>query len=136
MIDEYKNAREALFEDVFNKEFGRIEDYRFKGYNHALGCFVESKDHYKVLLKRKGLIPSDAAERMAEESKSRAEKEGNKELGEESQAIINALRGCRKRVDGTIEIGGRLIEAMVRIKALGNKGNFTTPEDSLQGGFC
>jgi hypothetical protein len=134
MIDEYKNAREALFEDAFNKEFGRIEDYRFKGFNHALGCFVESKDHYKVLLKRKGLLPSDAAERIAEESKSRAEKAGNKELSQESQEIINAIRRCRKKSDGTIELGGRLIEAMVKIKAIGNDNSYT-PNDCLVGGY-
>jgi hypothetical protein len=120
MIEQYKHERDRLFDVAFDKQFGRIEDYRFRGFNHALGCFVESKAHYKRLMKQKGLIPADAAEELAEEVKSRADRTKNLALSHESESIIHAIRQSPRKKDGTIELSGRLIEAMVNIGAIGN----------------
>lgn len=134
MLDVYTYERDKLFDDAFNKAFGKIEDYRFKGFNHALGVDVQSKAHYKLLLKKKGLIPSDAAEEIAEEVRSNADRQKNIPLSEEANSIIRALRGLPRRKDGTIEMPGRLIEAMVRIKAIGNDSPYD-PVNYRNGGW-
>jgi hypothetical protein len=133
-IEVYNKERQSFFDNAFNKEFGRIEDYRFRGYNSALGCFVESKAHYKRILQSRGLVPADAAEEMAEEVRSNADRVKNKPLSEEAQAIIKAIRACPRKKDGTIELGGRLIEAMVRIKAIGNDSPYD-PMYAQEGGW-
>jgi hypothetical protein len=134
-LDTYTHEREQFFEEAFNKAFGRIEDYRFRGFNHALGRFVESKAHYKKLLKQKGLMPSDAAEEIVEEVQKNADRQRNKPLSDEAQSVIRAIRACPRRKDGTIELGGRLIEAMVRIKAIGNDSPYEPEGYRAEGGF-
>ena len=84
-------AKDQFFEKAFNKAFGRIEDYRFRGYNSALGCFVESKDHYKLLMKQRGLVPFEAAEQLAEEHDKNRPKT-DLELSDEAQAILRSIR--------------------------------------------
>lgn len=116
-LDAYKYERDAFFDRAFNKAFGRIEDYRFIGWNNALGCFVKSKEHYRRILKDRGLLPFDGAEALAEEYKSKAERNRLPELSEKSRAIIRALRE-HKRKDGTVKIEGRLLEAMIEAGAI------------------
>jgi hypothetical protein len=121
MLDEYKHEREQLFDRAFNKQFGRIEDYRFRGFNHALGCFVESKDHYKRLMKRKGLIPADAAEEIAEDYRAEGERRKDLTMSDEAEGVIRAIRASTRRKDGTIELSGRLVEAMVKMGAVSDR---------------
>ena len=132
ILDQYKYERDALFDYAFNKQFGRIEDYRFRGHNVALGCFVESKDHYKRLLKSRGLFPADVAEELAEDAKREGERRKDINLSDDAEGIIREIRSSRRRKDGTIELSGRLIEAMVRIGAITNR-NFIP--DNISGGF-
>jgi hypothetical protein len=133
MLDEYKHEREQLFDRAFNKQFGRIEDYRFRGFNHALGCFVESKDHYKRLMKRKGLIPADAAEEIAEDYRAEGERRKDLTMSDEAEGVIRAIRASTRRKDGTIELSGRLVEAMVKMGAVSDR-RFEVP-DPMSGGF-
>jgi hypothetical protein len=133
-LDTYKYERDAFFDEAFNKEFGRIEDYRFKGFNHALGCFVDSKAHYKMLLKQRGLIPSDAAEEIVEEVQKNADRVKNLPLSDEAQSIIRAIRQLPRRKDGTVSLSSRLIEAMIRIKAIGNDSPYD-PVVAEKGGW-
>jgi hypothetical protein len=132
ILDQYKYERDALFDYAFNKQFGRIEDYRFRGHNSALGCFIESKDHYKRLLKSRGLFPADVAEEMAETAKNEGERRKDLNLSDEADGIIREIRASKRRKDGTIELSGRLVEAMVRIGAITNRD--FSPE-SMSGGF-
>jgi hypothetical protein len=133
MLDEYKHERDQLFDRAFNKQFGRIEDYRFRGFNHALGCFVESKEHYKRLMKRKGLIPADAAEEIAEEYRAEGERRKDLTMSDEAEGVIRAIRASHRRKDGTIELSGRLVEAMVKMGAVSDR-RFEV-NDPMVGGF-
>ena len=133
MLDEYKHERDQLFDRAFNKQFGRIEDYRFRGFNHALGCFVESKDHYKRLMKRKGLIPADAAEEIAEDYRAEGERRKDLTMSDEAEGVIRAIRASTRRKDGTIELSGRLVEAMVKMGAVSDR-RFEV-NDPMVGGF-
>jgi hypothetical protein len=133
MLDEYKHEREQLFDRAFDKQFGRIEDYRFRGFNHALGVFVESKEHYKRLMKRKGLIPADAAEEIADDYRREGERRKDLTMSDEAEGVIRAIRASTRRKDGTIELSGRLVEAMVKMGAVSDR-RFEVP-DPMVGGF-
>jgi hypothetical protein len=133
MLDEYKHEREQLFDRAFDKQFGRIEDYRFRGFNHALGVFVESKEHYKRLMKRKGLIPADAAEEIADDYRREGERRKDLTMSDEAEGVIRAIRASTRRKDGTIELSGRLVEAMVKMGAISDR-RFEV-NDPMVGGF-
>ena len=133
MLDEYKYERESLFNRAFDKQFGRIEDYRFRGFNHALGVFVESKDHYKRLMKAKGLIPADAAEEIADDYRREGERRKDITMSDEAEGVIRAIRASKRRKDGSIELSGRLVEAMVKMGAI--SGRSFDPENPSVGGW-
>lgn len=116
-MDEYKHERDVFFDKVFKKSFGRMEDHQFKGWNNALNCFIQSKEHYKAILKSRGLLPFDGAEQVAEEYWKKAERNRNIPLSDKTRSVIKALKD-RRRKDGTVEIRGRLLEAMIEIGAI------------------
>lgn len=110
--------RDNFFEKAFKRQFSRVEDYRFRGYNSALGCFVESKEHYKRLMKQKGLVPTEEAERLAMEFDS---KQVRKPLDFSPKAldIIRSIKATSGR-NGCLKLGERAISALRSIGAIGN----------------
>lgn len=128
-----KIERDLFFDRIFNAAFGRVEDYRFRGYNNALGCFVEGKEHYKRLMKQKGLVPFEEAERLAEEFDRKQGSPKDLEFSPKASHIIKSLKLTADR-HGNIRLGDRAIEALREIGAIGNVSEHT-PEYSLQGGW-
>jgi hypothetical protein len=49
------------------KYFGAREDHEFRGYNKALGKFIEGKEHFIHEMEKGGYVPFEMGERMAEE---------------------------------------------------------------------
>jgi hypothetical protein len=127
------NDKDMFFDKVFNRAFGRIEDYRFRGYNNSLGCFVEGKEHYKRLLKKKGLVPFDEANRLAQEFDKTHRTPEELSLSPKAQDIISSLKLTADR-NGNIRLGDRAINALREIGAIGNN-SIHEPCYTLQGGF-
>ena len=127
------NEKDEFFDKVFNRAFGRVEDYRFRGYNKALGCFVEGKEHYKRILKMKGLVPFDEADRLAQEFDKTHRPPDNFELSPKAQDIIRSLKLTADK-NGNIHLGDRAIAALRELGAIGND-SIHEPCYSMQGGF-
>jgi len=74
------------------KYFGRnIEEHEYKGYNRALGCQVESKEHYFKLLEEGGYVPFDEGQKLAEKHQKDVRKDYNG-LEEKTMKTISALK--------------------------------------------
>ena len=127
------SERDLFFDKVFNRAFGRIEDYRFRGYNQSLGCFVESKEHYKLLLKQRGLVPFDEADRLAAEFDSKNSRKEELSLSPKAQDIIRSLKITADK-NGNIKLGQRAINALMEIGAIGNDSEHA-PQYANQGGW-
>ena len=125
--------KDVFFDRIFNRAFGRIEDYRFRGYNRSLGCFVEGKEHYKLLMKKKGLVPFDEADRLAEEFDKNHRPTGDLTLSPKAQDIIRSVKLTADK-DGNIHLGDRAISALMEIGAIGNDSKYE-PEYARHGGF-
>lgn len=127
-------ARDIFFEKSFNRAFGRMEDHQFRGFNRALGCFVEGKDHYKILLKRKGLIPFEEAERLCQEFDDAHRKPKEYELSAKAIDVINCAKLTMDK-NGNIKLGERAINALIEMGAIGNDSNYE-PLGARKGGFA
>ena len=75
----------------FCKYFGHLENHQFRGYNRALGCNVESKEHFKMLLDKGGFIPTEKAHIMAEETRAKKQKKYDG-LSEKSMKFLNQVK--------------------------------------------
>ena len=57
-------------DDAFEKSFKKLcagrEDHEFKFFSEAMGIQIYSKEHYKFEMLRRGMVPYDMAEQMAE----------------------------------------------------------------------
>lgn len=125
--------KEEFFDKIFKRAFGRVEDYRFRGYNKSLGCFVEGKEHYKRILKQKGLVPFEEAERLAQEFDNNHRIPEELSLSPKAQDIIRSIKSTADK-NGNIYLGNRAIEALREIGAIGNDSQYE-PAYTLQGGF-
>jgi len=126
--------RDRFFEKAFNRAFGRVEDYRFRGFNHAFGCFVESKAHYKKLMKERGLVPFEEADRLAEEFDTNNRRQSSYELSPKAQDIIRSVRATADK-NGNIKLGNRAINALMEIGAIGNDSQYEPDLCTMHGGF-
>lgn len=61
--------RRRLTQKDLDKNFGHLEDHQYKHFNRALGCYVESKEHYVELMEKGGYVPFEEGERLAEEQR-------------------------------------------------------------------
>jgi hypothetical protein len=90
------------FETHFKNLTKGMEDHEFKHYNHAMGCYIYSKEHYLSEMKRRGLVPLE----MVEELKERHEKLNPKkeyELSDEARDLINYFKNVSRK--GFITLG-------------------------------
>jgi hypothetical protein len=114
--------RNNFFERAFARQFNRTEDHQFRGYNRSLGCFVEGKAHYKKLMKQKGLVPFEEAERLATEfDRSRDRKPFD--LSPKAMDIIRSIKITADK-NGNIRLGDRAINALMSIGAIGNDSKY------------
>jgi hypothetical protein len=84
------------------------EDHTYNHYNRALGCKVESKEHYHKLMAQGGFVPLEMAEKIAEES--RRDKKPYLP-SEELQGFLSSLKNTADS-KGNVCLGGRAIAKM------------------------
>ena len=122
MTPEQRSQRDNFFEKAFARQFNRTEDHSFRGYNRSLGCFVEGKAHYKRLMKAKGLVPFEEAERLANEH----DRSKNRQPFDLSPRAMDIIRSVKVTADrqGNIRLGDRAIEALMSIGAIGNDSRY------------
>ena len=114
------NDRE--YDDYFDKIFKEMtkgmEDHSFRHFNNAMGIMIYNKEHYKLEMKKRRMVPYEEAERLAENW----DKENpNKEYGELSTGASEIIRSLKMSADsnGNIVLGGRAIKALQEIGAIG-----------------
>lgn len=52
-----------------DRYFGHIESHNYRGFNKALGKYIEGKDHFIHEMDKGGFVPFEMGERMAEEKR-------------------------------------------------------------------
>jgi len=111
------------YDDYFDKIFKELckgrEDHEFKHYNNAMGVMIHNKEHYKRELKKRRMVPYDEAERLAEKWDKEHPQKKYDDLSPRAQEIINSLK-LSADSKGNIVLGGRAIEALQEIGAIGN----------------
>lgn len=105
-----------FFERSFDKAFGNKEDHEFVRYNEAMGIMTYGKEHYKMELKKRRLLPYDAALEIAER------KDENKPISYQNMpdSYKDIIRSLSLTADknGNIKIEGRAYDALVGIGAI------------------
>jgi hypothetical protein len=105
-----------LTEKQLNKHFGHLEDHQYRGYNRALGRFVESKEHFLKLMEQGKMVPLDVANELADEyDKAHPRKEYT--LSPKAREIINAIKLTADR-KGNIRLGSVAIRALREVGLL------------------
>ena len=94
----------------FNKYFGHIEEHKFNHYNRALGCKVESKEHFKYLLDKGGYVPSELGNQMAEKAREMNTKKYDG-LSDKSMKFLHQVKDMADS-KGNIEPGSRFIKGL------------------------
>lgn len=112
---EYDNYFDKIFKQLCR---GR-EDHEFHHFNSSMGIWIYSKEHYKREMKQRRMVPYDEAERLAE----KYDKEHpHKDYGDLSEGAMDVIRSLKMSADshGNIKLGGRAIEALQEIGAIGS----------------
>ena len=122
-----------LFEKSFRDMTKGIEDHEFKHFNHSMNCMVYSKEHYKLLMKQRGMVPTDMMEHMAEQwDKKNPEKKY--ELEDSTLEVIQAAKGMADR-KGNLRLSGRLIDELVKRGLIKPPSEHAPKQFQEQGGF-
>lgn len=105
-----------LTEKQLTKHFGHLEDHQYRGYNNALGCFVEGKEHFLKLMEQGKLVPLDIACELADDyDKKHPRKEYT--LSPKAREIINAIKLTADK-NGNIRLGSVAIRALREVGLL------------------
>lgn len=124
-------------DDLFDKAFKRMtrgmEDHQFRHYNRSMQCMIYSKEHYKHEMKKRGLVPYEEAERLAEEWD---KKNLNKKYTGPSDKALNIIKSLRLTADkhGNIKLGGNAVRELSRLGLI-RPHNPHTPVGATVGGF-
>jgi hypothetical protein len=113
-----------LTDKQMRKYFGNLEDHQYKHFNHALGCMVEGKEHFKYLLRRGNYLPQEMAERIIESDTSHDKKDYKT-----SEKVMRFLNHVKYKADkkGNVRFDTNEIDYMQ--KELGM--NFNMAEQEL-----
>lgn len=105
-----------LTEKQLTKHFGHLEDHQYRGYNRALGCFVESKEHFLKLMEHGKMVPLEIAYELADEyDRKHPRKEYS--LSPKAREIINAIKLTADK-KGNIQLGSVAIRALREVGLL------------------
>ena len=105
------------FDKAFNNMCKGREEHEFRHYNNAIGCMIYSKAHLKHEMKRRNMVPTDEAERLAEQWDKDNPKKGYGDISPKAMDIIRAVKMTSDK-HGNICLGDRAIEALRDIGAL------------------
>ena len=125
------------YNDYFEKIFKQVtrgrEDHEFRHFNSAMGIQIHGKEHYKQEMKRRRMVPYDEAQRLADQYDKQHPRKEYGELSTGAREIIESLRLTADK-DGNITLGGRAIQALQEIGAMGSSEH--APEQfTPTGGF-
>ncbi len=109
-----------------------FEEHKYRHFNKALGCMIYSKEHYDREMKRRGLVPLDKAEAMAEEFDRKHRRKEYDGLSLTATEIIKSLKLKANKGHIRIEPGSR---AFLALKELGVCFDKDIPEGVVHGGF-
>lgn len=113
---------DQFFEEVFQKEFGRAEDHEFVRFNESLGIHTYGKDHFKMEMKKRRMLPFEASLELASRKRRNKTEVNYKNMPEEYKDIIHALRLTADK-HGNIKIEGRAFDALFGLGAIKKKRN-------------
>jgi hypothetical protein len=106
------------FEKIF-KTFARgREEHEFVHFNNAMGIQIHGKEHYKMEMKKRRMVPYEEAEKLADNWD---KKNAQKEYGDLSTGATEIIQSLKLTADskGNIVLGGRAIKALQEIGAIG-----------------
>jgi hypothetical protein len=126
---EYDN----YFENCFKQLCSGREEHEFVHFNRSMGIKIHGKQHYKAELKARGMVPFDEAERLAEQWDKEHPHQSYDTLSPRALDIVRSLQMSADS-DGNIKLGGRAIQAMKEIGAIGSSEH-APKEYQTQGGF-
>lgn len=126
------------YDQLFDKEFEKmtrgIEDHNFRHFNHSMGLYIYSKEHYKHEMKKRNMIPYDMAERMAETWDKEHPRKQTDKVSPKAMDIIRSLKlTCDK--NGNISMGNRTVKALKEIGAIRGMSEHAPSELRQKGGF-
>ena len=121
------------FDKIFKEHTRGREDHEFRHFNHAMGIMIYSKEHYKWEMKKRRMVPYEETERLAEKwDKEHPQKEYD-DVSPRAKEIIASLK-MSADANGNIVLGGRAIEALQEIGAIGRREH--APKQFVpEGGF-
>jgi len=128
MIENYEN----YFDKIFKEHTRGIEEHNFRHYNHAMGCMIYNKAHYKAEMKKRRMVPYEETERLAEQWDKKHPRKEYDSIDPRAMDIIKSLKHSADE-HGNIKMGDRAINAMIEIGAISVQSEHI-PTD-LQGGF-
>lgn len=124
----------AWFDKVFAKMTRNMEDHTFKHFNQSMGIHIENKAHYKYEMKRRRMIPYDAAHDLADEYDRTHKRQDYDGLSPKAAEIIRSLRmGADSK--GNIIIGTAGIKALKEIGWIPTASDHIPKDLALSGGF-
>jgi len=106
------------FDKIFKSMTKNMEDHSFRHFNNAMGIMIYNKEHYKIEMKKRRMVPYEESERLAEEWDKKNPKKDYGDLSPRAQEIIQSLKMSADS-KGNIVLGGRAIEALQEIGAIG-----------------
>jgi hypothetical protein len=131
---ESQSEYENWFESVFKKMTRGIEEHQFIHYNNSMGCHIYGKEHYKLELKRRRMIPYDVMEEVAEDYDKRNPRKEYGELSPKAMDIVKHLKYTADK-DGNLRLGQRAIDAMIEIGAISTQSEHRPEGLPVEGGY-
>jgi hypothetical protein len=124
---------EEIFEKSFHKFTKNVEEHNFTHYNSSLGMQIYSKEHLRDEMKKRRMLPYEVCEDLAFEwDKEHSENKFDK-LSVKADNIIRSLKMTADS-KGNLKLGGRAIEALMKIGAISTTEH--RPDYlSMSGGF-
>lgn len=74
-----------------DRYFGHLENHQYRGFNRALGKYIEGKEHFIHEMDKGGYVPFEMGERMAEEHRKGSVKSYDK-INDKTMRVISDLK--------------------------------------------
>jgi len=78
-----------------DKYFGHLESHEYRGYNKALGKYIEGKEHFIHEMEKGGYVPYEMGERLAEQHR----KDSKKDYRSVSEKTLKTIHQLKETVD-------------------------------------
>jgi hypothetical protein len=126
--------REEYFEQCFSELCKGREDHEFVHFNRSMGIQIHGKEHYKHEMKKRGMVPLDEAERLAEKWDKENPRKEYDTLSPKALDIITSLKMSADK-DGNITLGNVAINALQKLGVIGKSLEHAPTTFTGQGGF-